>query len=796
MESELCVLLELLRPELPFWTSFISGYLSAADLYCIFCSCKTLSAWTEDENFWRLRWQSFRPKLKATRPPLGLQSWKAAHQHLALFRSPEQIQEVGAAGLEKDLLSDVTCALHAESGLRAFGYSDGSVRVVRPCGTAGGGPTSAVPHELNSANVTTYTLGSGSIRHMQLSEDGSTLYVGCWAGAVHHILLTHRSPTLASTPGGVNGTRTARAPSVDETEGTDSPASTPAQAQSAPAAEVSTNRVVASMQGPIYALRLDRGVLYTCCGDGTIQAWDSSTGEMVGTLEGHTAGVTDFCAVRLAVTSPASDSMDAACSPVSRTHYLPLLISSSYDGTVRVWKSIAHTAATRRRAHHAPLLTLRGHRGPVWTVAAEGTTIYSGSADGSVRVWSINVAPEEYAAYGQAEPMHMLTGSCLAVLQHTGALVGADVLAADQLSSSPAPTAQQGGVGGAAVAGAHNRKQIWCLKLFGPLVITGSSDGALSCWDTECLRSQMDAASVQRPVLAGSHVPSCVPSGNGIGGGVAATGALGTPRAAVPVLLWNIAGPGCDGLGDGVRRMDVVRNTIYTTTKHGNVGIARLSSPLLGLPEACAAPDVAFEPGSGGTQGSSAAIQTVSSFRANSSEPTAFPSSQAGHSAPHSIVSAFSPAPGPVTPTGKTASGGAGSSWEGSSSSVSSADGSTVSSHVPRSSSSLSPPLPPAGILSYPEATHTPMLSLAAQGDSSTGGYHVATGQLSIGGTRSSRAGSDGSRVSVGSGPSVWVEQAGSQPRHAGTAGSPGARGRPPPSPVRVGSGPCSNVRV
>ena len=85
------------------------------------------------------------------------------------------------------------------------------------------------------------------------------------------------------------------------------------------------------------------------------QLWDVVTGKLVGTLEGHTGGVT-----------AAAWSRDGK-----------ILATASSDKSVRLWDVAGK-----------PIRTLSGHEGPVLCVAwADGKTLASGSSDKTVRVW-------------------------------------------------------------------------------------------------------------------------------------------------------------------------------------------------------------------------------------------------------------------------------------------------------------------------------------------------------------------------------------------------------------------------
>lgn len=54
------------------------------------------------------------------------------------------------------------------------------------------------------------------------------------------------------------------------------------------------------------------------------------------------------------------------------------LVTCSYDGRIKVWAALPSRAL---------LADIQAHRGPVWSIACAGSTLFSASADGTVKAW-------------------------------------------------------------------------------------------------------------------------------------------------------------------------------------------------------------------------------------------------------------------------------------------------------------------------------------------------------------------------------------------------------------------------
>eukprot|EP00908_Phaeocystis_cordata_P017548 Transcript_28903.p1 GENE.Transcript_28903~~Transcript_28903.p1 ORF type:complete len:671 (-),score=175.50 Transcript_28903:189-2201(-) len=196
-------------------------------------------------------------------------------------------------------------------------------------------------------------------------------------------------------------------------------------------------------KGPVYGVRLRGDQLASSSEDGTVKMWNLATGAVTHTLEGHSHGILgiwlDPDALRHRAVSGGFDAdirqWDFGESPRGRCvrtmvgHSGPVvsieateerIVSTSFDGTVRVWswagQQVAcllahdgHSSGLALAEGHAysggddgllkrwDLSTeqcvdvMEGHEGAVWSVAVQGRTLLSASTGGSVILWDPRV---------------------------------------------------------------------------------------------------------------------------------------------------------------------------------------------------------------------------------------------------------------------------------------------------------------------------------------------------------------------------------------------------------------------
>ena len=160
---------------------------------------------------------------------------------------------------------------------------------------------------------------------------------------------------------------------------------------------------------PVQALATSSDGRWAATGEanGTIRLWNLGEHKAVHTLAGHTGAITglrfSFDGAKLFSSSKdktirawnvndgaAAGKIDtpAEVNGIALVNGGNELVSADADNTLRVWSSPANPAPAEPAK---PIKELKGHGGPVTAVDSklpEGTTIVSGSQDGSVRVWS------------------------------------------------------------------------------------------------------------------------------------------------------------------------------------------------------------------------------------------------------------------------------------------------------------------------------------------------------------------------------------------------------------------------
>lgn len=258
-------------------------------------------------------------------------------------------------------------------------------------------------------------------------------------------------------------------------------------------------------EGGVWALQYRGNTLVSGATDRTVRVWDIEKGICTHVFRGHTSTVR--C---LQIVMPVNVNKDPHGVPKYEPEF-PVIVTGSRDSTLLVWRLPdpelnGHMSATD---NGWLLHTLSGHTQSVRALAAEGSTLVSGSYDCTVRVWNIVTGTLVHRLQGHAQKVYSVVldkernqcmsgsmdsyvriwsledGSCLHVLEGHAALVGLLGLNANHLVSAAADCTVRiwdpaRGVC-LRVLAAHSAA-ITCFQHDGSKVISGS-DGNLKMWD-------------------------------------------------------------------------------------------------------------------------------------------------------------------------------------------------------------------------------------------------------------------------------------------------------------------------
>ncbi|KAK3831017.1 MAG: hypothetical protein J3R72DRAFT_249338 [Linnemannia gamsii] len=258
-------------------------------------------------------------------------------------------------------------------------------------------------------------------------------------------------------------------------------------------------------EGGVWALQYRGNTLVSGATDRTVRVWDIEKGICTHVFRGHTSTVR--C---LQIVMPVNVNKDPHGVPKYEPEF-PVIVTGSRDSTLLVWR----LPDPELNGHMSPtdngwlLHTLQGHTQSVRALAAEGSTLVSGSYDCTVRVWNIVTGALVHRLQGHAQKVYSVVldkernqcmsgsmdsyvriwsledGSCLHVLEGHAALVGLLGLNANHLVSAAADCTVRiwdpaRGVC-LRVLAAHSAA-ITCFQHDGTKVISGS-DGNLKMWD-------------------------------------------------------------------------------------------------------------------------------------------------------------------------------------------------------------------------------------------------------------------------------------------------------------------------
>ncbi|CEP10084.1 hypothetical protein [Parasitella parasitica] len=253
-------------------------------------------------------------------------------------------------------------------------------------------------------------------------------------------------------------------------------------------------------EGGVWALQYVGNTLVTGSTDRRVRVWDMETGKCTHIFTGHTSTIR--C---LLITKPITQGDQ------------PMIITGSRDSTLRVWRlpdpknRQGHFHGNSGDPNPYFVHSLMGHRQSVRAIAAHGNILVSGSYDNTVRVWDIKAGQMVHLMEGHTQKVYSVvidternrcisgsmdssvriwdlkTGECVKKLEGHTVLVGLLGLSNQYLVSAAADSilrvwSPETGVCHHALAGHSN--SITCFQHDNYKVISGS-EGGLKMWDIQ-----------------------------------------------------------------------------------------------------------------------------------------------------------------------------------------------------------------------------------------------------------------------------------------------------------------------
>lgn len=263
--------------------------------------------------------------------------------------------------------------------------------------------------------------------------------------------------------------------------------------------------------GGVWAMKFYGDILASGSTDRTVRIWNTRTGKCTHIFKGHTSTVR--C---LEIVQPQRIGTDVQGNPIMFPEE-PMLVSGSRDATLYLWKLPINDSDSEAPwefdVGENPYFVnvLKGHLASVRTVTAYANLVISGSYDSTVRVWDISTCECKYTLEGHSDRIYSVvydphrhrcysasvdntvriwdleTGECLHILEGHQILVGLVTASRNALVSAAADSTVRvwdQDTGHARVVFRGHSGAITCVVNDDFKVVSGSQ-GMLKLWDVQ-----------------------------------------------------------------------------------------------------------------------------------------------------------------------------------------------------------------------------------------------------------------------------------------------------------------------
>ena len=168
-------------------------------------------------------------------------------------------------------------------------------------------------------------------------------------------------------------------------------------------------KTLSGHEGGVWALQYEGNVLVSGSTDRTVRVWDIQEGRCTQVFQGHTSTVR---CLQILMPTCVGDTPDGRNFMMPKQ---PLIITGSRDSNLRVWKlpksgesDFLPTGPTIEETAECPYFvrTLAGHHHSVRAIAAHADVLVSGSYDCTVRVWKISTGETVHRLQGHTQKVY------------------------------------------------------------------------------------------------------------------------------------------------------------------------------------------------------------------------------------------------------------------------------------------------------------------------------------------------------------------------------------------------------